>query len=200
MTKCLLKALKAVDLQNHVELFRLLGYDSAGALAHFHHEHFKQLNFSQQELLRFHALLDVLKEATREGKICPHYFNSTKPPKPQSTVKSAPIHASWSDETIQQRYFQPTIKKQTNDNLKSRRSMSSTGLTGRSSSVSMASAKTVKNHSNAFTLQRPSTVLSRQHHMTPTRTSNLHVSGAKSFLNRPPVQHVKVRELKYYTK
>ncbi|CAF4875151.1 unnamed protein product, partial [Rotaria magnacalcarata] len=77
-TKCLLKALKAVDLQNYVELFRSLGYDSAGALAHFHNEHFKQLNLTKQELLRFHALLDVLKEATREGKICPHYSKSHK--------------------------------------------------------------------------------------------------------------------------
>ena len=43
MTKCLLKALKAVDLQNHVELFRSLGYDSAGALAHFRAEQLQQI-------------------------------------------------------------------------------------------------------------------------------------------------------------
>jgi hypothetical protein len=36
MTKCLFKALKAVDLEKHVGLFRSLGYESAGALAHFH--------------------------------------------------------------------------------------------------------------------------------------------------------------------
>ena len=56
MTKCLIKALKAVDLQNYVELFRLLGYDSAGALAHFHKEHFKQLNLTEKELLRFSCI------------------------------------------------------------------------------------------------------------------------------------------------
>ncbi|CAF0805376.1 unnamed protein product [Didymodactylos carnosus] len=76
MTKCLIKALKAVDLQKHALVFKSLGYDSAGALANFQSNHFNRLNLNEAELLRFIALLDVLKDATREGKICPHYFNS----------------------------------------------------------------------------------------------------------------------------
>ena len=131
MTKCIFKALKAVDLEKYVGLFRSLGYESAGALAHFRAEHFDKLNFAEQELLRLIALLDVLKEATREGKICPHYFNSSlKQIRQQSTIKSAPIRASWSDETVQQRNSQVTIKKQSSDNIKPKKSVSSMGFTG----------------------------------------------------------------------
>jgi hypothetical protein len=190
MTKCIFKALKAVDLEKHVGLFRSLGYDSAGALAHFRAEHFDKLNFNEQELLRLIALLDVLKEATREGKICPHYFHSTKTTTQQSTIKSAPIKASWSDETVKS-----TIKKQSSDNFKPKRSISSIGITGRSSSTSMAPTRSIQNHSNEFISQRSSTVLSRQH-STPTKTNNQRYVGPKSFLNRPAVQHVKVRKLK----
>jgi hypothetical protein len=179
MTKCLLKALKAVDLQNHVELFRLLGYDSAGALAHFHHEHFKQLNFSQQELLRFHALLDVLKEATREGKICPHYSKSNK----QSIIKNSSIRARSTEPTYHRNsHLNKTnnlhSKKQSNENLKPKRSLSSIGTTGRLSS----------SHANGFILQRPLSVL-----IPKQKTNDQQFFGPKSVSNRPTVQHVKVK-------
>jgi hypothetical protein len=191
MTKCIFKALKAVDLEKHVGLFRSLGYDSAGALAHFRAEHFQKLNFNEQELLHLISLLDVLKQATREGKICPHYFHSTKTTKQQTTIKSAPpVRASWNDETVQQRN---AIKKQSNDNIKSRRSKSSIEVTRRSPS---ASVKTIKNYSNEFISQKTSTVVSREYHVIPTNnTDNQKVSGPRSFLNRPAVQHVKVRKL-----
>ncbi|CAF0902470.1 unnamed protein product [Rotaria sordida] len=197
MTKCLLKALKAVDLEQHVGLFRSLGYDSAGALAHFRAEHFEKLNFNEQELLRLIALLDVLKEATREGKICPHYFNSTKTNKQQTTIKSIPIRASWNDETIQQRNSQSKIKKQSIENLRPKRSISSIGMTGRSSSASMATTKLIKNHSNEVILQRPSTVLSRQHSIISTKNNHQRYLKPKSFLNRPTIQHVKVKSYNY---
>jgi hypothetical protein len=184
MTKCLFKALKAVDLEKHVGLFRSLGYESAGALAHFHTEHFDKLNFNEQELLRLIALLDVLKEATRNGKICPHYFNTTKTNSQQSNIKSVPISASWSDETVPQRNSQSNLRKQP------KRSTSLIGVTGRSSSTLMAPTKP---SSNEFLSHRSSTVLSRQHPLTPTKTNNQRFLGPKSFLNRPAVQHVKVR-------
>ena len=181
MTKCLFKALKAVDLEKHVGLFRSLGYESAGALAHFHTEHFDKLNFSEQELLRLIALLDVLKESTRDGKICPHYFNNQ-----QSTIKSAPIRASWCDETIPQRNTQSNLRKQQQQPK-------------RSSSLSMAPTKPpppLPSSVNELISQRSSTVLSRQHPITPTKTYNQRSVGPKSFLNRPAVQHVKVRKRK----
>lgn len=193
MTKCLFKALKAVDLDQYVGSFRSLGYDSAGALANFRAEHFEKLNCNEQELLRLIALLDVLKEATREGKICPHYFNSNKTKKQQAPIKSIPIQASWSDETGQQRNTQATIKKQSNVNPKQKRSISSMGVSGRSSSVSMAPTKSIKKYSDEVTLQRPSTVLSRQNHSLLTKSNNQRYTGPKSFLNRPAIQHVKVR-------
>jgi hypothetical protein len=172
MTKCLFKALKAVDLEKHVGLFRSLGYESAGALAHFHTEHFDKLKFTEQELLRLIALLDVLKESTRDGKICPHYFNNQ-----QSNIKSAPIRASWCDETIPQRNSQSNLRKQPPPK--------------RSTSMSIPPTKPP---ANDLLSQRSSTVLSRQHPITPTKTSNQRAVGPKSFLNRPAVQHVKVRE------
>ncbi|CAF3544250.1 unnamed protein product [Rotaria sordida] len=189
MTKCLLKALKAVDLQNHIELFRRLGYDSAGALAHFHNEHFKQLNLSKQELHRFHALLDVLKEATREGKICPHYSKTHK----QSTIKTNPIRAK-STESIQHRNFQSNKTnnlhsiKQLNKNLKSKRSSSSTKITERLSSTSLGN----KNHLDEFILQRPSSS-----HIQQQKFNDQNLSGPKSFLNRAPIQHVKIKSYNY---
>ena len=181
MTKCLFKALKAVDLEKYVGLFRSLGYESAGALAHFRAEHFNQLNFNEQELLRLIALLDVLKDATRDGKICPHYFTSSKGHPQQSNIKSVPIHASWSDETVPQRNSQSNLRKPP------KRSMTSVGITGRSSSTA------AKPPSNEFLPSRSSTVLSRQHPITPTKNQNQRFLGQKSFLNRPAVQHVKVR-------
>ena len=184
MTKCLFKALKAVDLEKHVGLFRSLGYESAGALAHFHTEHFQKLNFTEQELLRLISLLDVLKDSTREGKICPHYFNLSKPTNIQpSTIKSAPqIRASWSDETIQHKNSQSNIKKP---------------ITGRSSSISMGSMKNIKNSSNDFLSPRSSTVLSRQHSNTPMKNYTQRFLGPKSFLNKPIVQHIKVKDFNY---
>jgi hypothetical protein len=185
MTKCLLKALKAVDLQNYVELFRSLGYDSAGALAHFRKEHFKQLSLSEQELVRFHALLDVLKEATREGKICPHYSNSNK----QFITKSSSSRTG-SSGSMHHRNSQLSktnylhLKKQSNENFQSKRSSSSIEVTGRLSATSV----TNKSHANGFILRKPSSDVIRQ-----KKTDNQHVSGPKSFLNRPAVQHVKVR-------
>jgi hypothetical protein len=170
MTKCLLKALKAVNLENHVDLFRSLGYDSAGALAHFHKEHFKQLKLSSEEILRVHALLDVLKEATREGKICPHYCKSTT------------TRARSSEPVTHYRNSQPMkTNNSPSKNLKSKRSTSSTGVTGRLSAVSL----TNKNHANGFILQRPSTSVSKHH--------DQQFFGPKSLVNRPAVQHVKVR-------
>ncbi|CAF4288910.1 unnamed protein product [Rotaria sp. Silwood2] len=182
MTKCLLKALKAVDLQNHIELFRTLGYDSAGALAHFHHEHLKQLNLSKQELHRFHALLDVLKEATREGKICPHYSKTHK----HSAIKNNSIRAK-STESIQHRNFHANNLysiKQSKENLKSKRSSSSIKITERLSSTSIAN----KSHANGFILQKTSSSHSQQQ-----KLNGQNFSEPKSFLNRAPVQHVKVR-------
>ncbi|CAF2168879.1 unnamed protein product [Rotaria magnacalcarata] len=189
MTKCLLKALKAVDLQNYVELFRSLGYDSAGALAHFHNEHFKQLNLTKQELLRFHALLDVLKEATREGKICPHYSKSHK----QSTTKSISARSK-STESIQHRIFQSNkinhcySVKESNENLQPKRSSSSMKIKQRSSLASLTNGS----HTDGFHIQKPSSILIEQ-----PKNDDQHFSGPKSFLNRAPVQHVKVKSYNY---
>lgn len=185
MTRCLFKALKAVDLQNHAELFRLLGYDSAGALAHFRNDHFKQLNLSKQELLRFHALLDVLKEATREGKICPHYSSSHK----QTTFKLV-SNRSKSTEHIRDQNSQSNkinnfyIKKQSNDSLKTKRSLSSVQIKPHLSSSSLTS----RSHTNGFTLQRPTSTL-----VSESKNNDQQFFGPKSFSNRAPVQHVKVR-------
>jgi hypothetical protein len=176
MTKCLLKALKAVNLENHVDLFRLLGYDSAGALAHFHKEHFKQLNLSSEELLRFYALLDVLKEATREGKICPHYSKTTKRSK---STEQLNYHRN-SSHFFKINHFYS--KKQSNENLKPKRSSSSTRITGRHLST------VNKSHTNGYILQRPSSVLVQQ------KTNDRQFLGPKSFSNRPAIQHVKVRK------
>ena len=98
MTKCLLKALKAVDLERHVGLFRSLGYNSAASLKRFRTEHFEQLNLNERELLRLISLLDLLKDTNIDGKLGSQYFHSTKSNKPVVQVKSAPIRASWSDE------------------------------------------------------------------------------------------------------
>ena len=184
MTKCLFKALKAVDLEEHVGLFRSLGYESAGALAHFRTEHFEKLNFSEQDLLRLIALLDVLKDSTRDGKICPHYFTSTKTTTvQQSNIKTTPIYASWSDETVPK----ANLRKPMEGNVKPKRSTSSIAAPGRSSSMSMQVNKPPS--SNELISQRSSTVLSRQNLTSPMRPA----IGPKSFLNRPAVQHVKVR-------
>lgn len=185
MTKCLLKALKAVDLQNHVELFRSLGYDSAGALAHFRNEHFKQLRLSKQELLRFHALLDVLKEATREGKICPHYTSSHK----QSSIKISSTRAK-STESIQYRNSQLTkpgslhSNTQSHENLKSKRSSSSVKIT----ECLASTTSTNRNHANGFVLQKPSSMVIPQQ-----KSKDQNFLGPKPILNRPPIEHVKVR-------
>lgn len=185
MTKCLLKALKAVDLQTHVESFCSLGYDSAGALAHFHHEHLKQLNLSKQELLRFYGLLDVLKEATREGKICPHYSKTHKHPKTNNVA----IRAK-STESLQQRNSQSTktnhlcLKKQPNENSKPRRSLSSTKVKENLLYASTAS----KSHANNFAPQRPSSSFVQR-----PKSGDQNYFGPKSFFNRPSIEHVKVR-------
>ncbi|UJR28875.1 hypothetical protein I4U23_010097 [Adineta vaga] len=184
MTKCLLKALKAVDLQNHVELFRSLGYDSAGALAHFHKEHLKYLHLSSQELLRFHALLDVLKEATREGKICPHYSKCNRDLLPK---KSTSLY-SGTKESIQYRSSQLYTKKSSNDNLDCKRSASALGISGR---VSGTSTNHV-NHANGFIVERPASVMTQQQ-----RSTNQQFFGPKSIANRPTVQHVKVKSYNY---
>ena len=157
MTKCLLKALKAVNLENHVELFRSLGYDSAGALAHFHQEHFKRLNFSSEELLRVHALLDVLKEATREGKICPHYSKSIPPTIIRARSTEPPTHYR-NSRLIKTNTFHSTRQK-ANENLQPKRSSSSIGMTGRRIS---SLSTTNKNHGNGFIFQRPSTGVIQQ--------------------------------------
>ena len=185
MTKCLFKALKAVDLEAHINSFRSLGYDSAGALARFRTEHFEQLNLKEQELLRLISLLDVLKEATGEGKSCPHYFQSSRITKPSTTNKSAAIRASWSDETHQQQRHSQV--KQTNDHLQPRKSTSSMGFTGRAPS---ATTKSVQNYANELIFQRPSTVTSRSPRMMSIRSNSN--QRPKSFLNRPTIQHVKV--------
>ena len=191
MTKCLFKALKAVDLDKHVGLFRSLGYESAGALARFRTEDFDKLKFSEQDLLRLIALLDVLKESTRDGKICPHYFTtSTKTTVQQSNIKSTPIYASWNDETIPQRYSQSNLRKLNQENNKMKRTNSSMGFPGRSSSISMSLNKP---STSEIISQRSSTVLSRPNPTTPIKNTNQHSIGVKSFLNRPAVQHVKVR-------
>lgn len=192
MTKCLFKALKAVDLDQYLELFHSLGYDSAGALAKFRAEHFEKLNFTEPELLRLIALLDVLKESTREGKICPHYFTSNKSSKQPSTIKSISIQASWSDETAQQRNSQSTIMRQSHENLKPKRATNSIGASARSTSASMTTTKKIKNQPNESTAQRSSTIVSRQHNITAIKNNNLRNSAQKAFLNRPVVQHVKV--------
>lgn len=168
MPKCLFKALKAVDLDKHLGLFRSLGYESAGALTRFRAEDFPKLNLTEQELLRLIALLDVLKDATREGKICPHYLISSS--SSQTTKKSSgTIRASWNDETI------PTGKRS-------------------ASAMSANQRSTMKNSLYESLPQRSSTVLSRQHPITPAKMINQRILGPKSFLNRPAVQHVKVEE------
>lgn len=178
MTKCLFKALKAVDLDKHVGLFRSLGYESAGALAHFRTEDFDKLKFSEQDLLRLIALLDVLKESTRDGKICPHYFtNSTKTTVQQSNIKSTPIYASWNDESTPQRYSQSNLRKPIEENKKISRSLGISVPLSRPTTSEMIS-------------QRSSTVTSRPNPSTPIKNIN---QRPKSFLNRPAVQHVKVR-------
>jgi len=181
MTKCLLKALKAVNLENRIELFRSLGYDSAGALAHFHKEHIKQLNLSPEELLRFHALFDVLKEATREGKICPHYSKSTK----QTSIRAKstePLNYHRNSQLIKKNNFY--LKKQSNENLNQKRSSSSMGTTGRLSTTN-------KSHSNGCILPRPSSGLIQKQ-----KNNDRQFFGPKTFSNRPPIQHVKVRKEK----
>lgn len=183
MTKCLLKALKAVNLENHLELFRSFGYDSAGALAHFHHEHFKQLTLSPDELLRFHALLDVLKEATLEGKICPHYSKSSRQTSARAKSTEPPNYHHRNAQSNRTNHLH--TKKPSNGNLKSKRSSSSTAVNGRSSSLSL----NVKSHANGFVLQKPSTGVIRQQ-----TNHDQHFFGPKSHFNRPPVEHVRVRE------
>lgn len=178
MTKCLLKALKAVNLENHLELFRSFGYDSAGALAHFHHEHFKQLTLSPDELLRFHSLLDVLKEATLEGKICPHYSKSSRQTSSRAKSTEPPNHHHHRANNLH------AVKKQSNENLKSKRSSSSTAINGRSSSSLSFNAKS---HANGVMLQKPSTGAIRQ-----KTNHDQQFFGPKSHFNRPPVEHVKV--------
>ena len=179
MTKCLFKALKAVDLEQHTGLFRSLGYDSAGSLTRFRTEHFERLHLNEQELLRLISLLDVLKEASGEGKVGRHYFQSARSNKQSSTGKPVPIRASWSDETNQQQqqHSQTTKFQQSNDNIRTKRSTSTLGR----------ASKTGNNHPNEMIFQRPSTVLSRSPRFVPSRTV-----ATKTFLNRPLVQHVKV--------
>ena len=167
MTKCLFKALKAVGLDKHVELFRSLGYESAGALAHFRTEHFERLNLTEQELLHLISLLDVLKEATRDGKICPHYFSSNKQ---QTNIKSASsVRASWCDET--------------STKISTKRAKSSTDPL-RPSTVPREQVLP----------EKTSTILSREQIFIPWKTTATQkLAGARSFLNRPTVEHVKVR-------
>ncbi|CAF0793299.1 unnamed protein product [Adineta ricciae] len=170
MTKCLFKALKAVGLDKHVELFRSLGYESAGALAHFRTEHFERLNLTEQELLHLISLLDVLKEATRDGKICPHYFSSNKQ---QTNIKSASsVRASWCEET--------------STKISSKRAKSSTDPLRRS---------TIPREQ--VLLEKTSTILSREQIFIPWKTTTQKLTGARSFLNRPAVEHVKVKSYNY---
>ena len=189
MAKCLLKALKAVDLHNYADVFRLLGYDSAGALTHFHRDHFKQLHLTEQELIRFHSLLDVLQQATREGKICPHYCKSTR--HGRTDTKRDSVRVSCSTEGIQYRNG-PVTKKKINaiekkpshEDFQPKRSRSSIEINGRSSSTSI----TRKQHANGFILQRPNSVT------IPTQKSNdQSFFGPKALMHRPAVEHVKVR-------
>ena len=91
MSQCLLKALKSVRLDQHLGLFRSLGYDSAASLAQFRTEDFQRLKFHEPELLRLISLLDALKD----GKFASHPHRSTK--KPTS------LRASWTDETAERR-------------------------------------------------------------------------------------------------
>lgn len=169
MTKCLLKALKAVGLDKHVELFRSLGYESAGALAYFRTEHFEKLNFTEQELLHLISLLDVLKEATRDGKICPHYFHTNKQ---QTNIKSSStVRASWCDDAV------TTAMKNV-----SKRSKSSNDIFRRSSNQ----------YFQESIPQKTSTILNREQIFIPLRNHQQKSTATKSFLNRPAVEHVKV--------
>lgn len=190
MTKCLLKALKAVNLQSYAEVFRLLGYDSAGALAHFHPDHLKQLHLTEQELPRFHALLDVLKAATREGKICPHYCKSSRESRPAAKTESQ--RATWTNEAVKYRNAPTTkqsyafSKKQSQDELKPRRSQSTIGIPGRSSSTSVV---TRKQHADGILLKRASSVTLHQQ-----KPNEQKFFGPKAIANRPSVEHVKVSD------
>lgn len=173
MTKCLLKALKAVDLHNYIDLFRLLGYDSAGALAHFHSDHFKQLHLTNDELNRFQTLLDVLQQATREGKICPHYCKSSR--NQRSNRISTTI------EPIQYRNATNLVKKSSQDDIQPKRSKSSIEIHRRTSS-------TQKLNSNGFILQRPNSVT------IPTeKFSESNHFGPRALSHRATVEHVKVK-------
>ena len=189
MTKCLLKALKAVNLQNHVELFRILGYDSAGALAHFQPEHFKQLHLTETELARFYSLLEVLKQATKAGKICPHYCKSSRPSR--SNLRND-LHRGTSAKDAVQYRTSPTTrqhfvytKRNSCEDLKSKRSRSSTGITARSSSTSLSRKK----NGDEFLVQRPTSMIIENRKKNNQQSS----VGPKSVINRPAVEHVKVR-------
>ncbi|CAF1528080.1 unnamed protein product, partial [Adineta steineri] len=82
----------------------------------------------------------------------------------------------------------PQYRHQSNENLQSKRISSSLGITGRLSSASVAN----KSHANGFILQRPTSALNQQ-----PKTNNQQFFGPKSIVNRPAVQHVKVKSYNY---
>jgi hypothetical protein len=185
MTKCLLKALKAVDLERHMNLFLSLGYESAGALTSFRADDFDKLQLNEQELLRLISLLDVLKETSAKSRTCSNRFQPTNIHKQPLTGRTGPIRACWNDDSQKSRSHQ-TVKSQVFDKqLKTKRSMSSFVPVGRKSSMEQA---------DDLIFQRSSTVTSRSPRISPIRIfydqSN---SKMKALLNRPAIEHVKVR-------
>ena len=167
MNQCLLKALKTARLDQHLGLFRSLGYESAGSLAKFRTEDFERLKFTEQELLRLISLLDALKDGTKEGKFCSHQHHSSSS---RTTKKTPSLRANWTDETTERRPSPSNKGKRI----------------GTSHSFA---ARTTEPYLNEMIFQRPSTVTSR----SPRQASSKRYFPGKLFLNRPPIQHVKVK-------
>lgn len=180
MNKCLLKALKTANLDQHLGLFRSLGYDSAGSLTQFRTEDFEKLKFTEQELLRLISLLDALKDGTNEGKFCSHQHHSSNVIRTKK--KSPSIRANWTDET--------TERRPSPSNKAKRIGTSHSFAATRTSSISVSTTQpAATSYLNEMIFQRPSTVIGRSPRQIPTRR----YSPGKLFVNRPAVQHVKVK-------
>jgi hypothetical protein len=187
MSACLLKALKAVDLERHIDIFRSLGYHSAGALTQFHTEHFEHLNLQEQELLRLISLLDVLKETSANGTRRNGNFRSSLTVKQPTTKRSTSVHAIWSDGHHQRTRSKLSIERPTGTNSVHFK----TSQVGHSS-MNPISSQATPSLSRDFVFQQTSTVPDRSPRITSNRFRPARTLTGKSFLNRPSIQHVKV--------
>jgi hypothetical protein len=187
MTKCLTKALKAVNLDNHTGIFLALGYDSAGALAHFRSDHYKQLRFDDQQLSRFHALLDVLQQATKEGKICPHYCKADRPHHFSRTKQTEGI-VNYQKTSNRRKHFIYASKKSQED-LSHRRSHSSLGAVSRGSVTSIGK----KDPPQEFILERSAPAVVKSHPFSDHHHHHQQDLVETTMMDdRPAVEHVKV--------